>query len=574
MKSVRIMTISVFALGLMLCLAKVSEATPMGTAWTYQGRLMDANEPANGIYEFQFKLYDLPEDGNQLDGTPAFRGVEVVDGYFTLQLDFGSNVFDGDARWLEINVRSGNNPSDPFTILDPRQEITPTPYALQTRGLFVDSALNVGIGTTSPVATLDVTNPGGRTAISGKSPWIGVYGIHNSTTGSFPGVLGETDSLNSAASGVRGRVTSTTPGSLSAGVWGMNTGTGSNGVGVRGSHDGSGRGVWGYTASSSGYAGYFTGGQNYFEGKVGIGTLTPADLLHVSQDTTGSMGIRITNTEASGRDYALRVGGANSAIGAGSLAIYDHTASTSRLTVASNGYVGIAITNPSSRLQVHGTVYSSSGGFKFPDETVQTTAAGSGAAYWKKLGDSIVNTNPSNVGIGVAIPTAKLTVGGNILVDAADARVTTPILEITGGSDLSEQFQIRSDNVGVTASAGMVVSIDPENPGSLVVSNKAYDRTVAGIISGAGGIKTGMLMGQKGSSADGANPVALTGRVYCLADASTGPIEPGDLLTTSQTPGHAMKVKDYAKAQGAILGKAMSSLSEGRGLVLVLVTLQ
>jgi hypothetical protein len=83
-----------------------------------------------------------------------------------------------------------------------------------------------------------------------------------------------------------------------------------------------------------------------------------------------------------------------------------------------------------------------------------------------------------------------------------------------------------------------------------------------------------MLMGQDGTQANGANPVALTGRVYALADASNGPIQPGDLLTTSDIPGHAMKVDDYTKAQGAILGKAMSSLDKGKGLVLVLVTLQ
>jgi hypothetical protein len=87
-------------------------------------------------------------------------------------------------------------------------------------------------------------------------------------------------------------------------------------------------------------------------------------------------------------------------------------------------------------------------------------------------------------------------------------------------------------------------------------------------------VKPGMLMGQKGSEADGANPVALTGRVYCWADASRGAIEPGDLLTTSDSPGYAMKVADYPKAQGAILGKAMSSLASGKGLVLVLVSLQ
>jgi hypothetical protein len=120
----------------------------------------------------------------------------------------------------------------------------------------------------------------------------------------------------------------------------------------------------------------------------------------------------------------------------------------------------------------------------------------------------------------------------------------------------------------------MVVCIDPASSGNLAVSQKAYDRTVAGIVSGAGGVKPGMLMGQKGTMADGEHPVALTGRAYCRADASNGPITPGDLLTTSDVAGHAMKVTDYERAQGAILGKAMSSLEEGRGLVLVLVSLQ
>ena len=91
----------------------------------------------------------------------------------------------------------------------------------------------------------------------------------------------------------------------------------------------------------------------------------------------------------------------------------------------------------------------------------------------------------------------------------------------------------------------MVVCIDSSNSGNLVVSQKAYDRTVAGIVSGAGGVKPGMLMGQQGTMADGEHPVALTGRAYCRADASKGPITPGDLLTTSDVAGHAMKVTDY-----------------------------
>jgi hypothetical protein len=152
-------------------------------------------------------------------------------------------------------------------------------------------------------------------------------------------------------------------------------------------------------------------------------------------------------------------------------------------------------------------------------------------------------------------------------------------LTITGGSDFSENFDVNeapesSEAAPTKVEAGMVVTIDPASPGKLQLSTQAYDRRVAGIISGAGGVKPGMMMSQPGTLADGRHPVALTGRVYCWVDATQGAVEPGDLLTTSNTPGHAMKVMDPAKAQGAIIGKAMTGLKVGRGLVLVLVTLQ
>jgi hypothetical protein len=146
------------------------------------------------------------------------------------------------------------------------------------------------------------------------------------------------------------------------------------------------------------------------------------------------------------------------------------------------------------------------------------------------------------------------------------------VLTITGGSDLAEPFELNHSAVA-DPEPGMVVAIDPENPGQLRIADKAYDQTVAGIVSGAGGVKTGMLMSQTGSRADGTHPVALSGRVYCWADASFGAIHPGDLLTSSSTPGHAMKAR-VAKAQGATIGKAMTSLERGKGLVLVLVALQ
>jgi hypothetical protein len=145
-------------------------------------------------------------------------------------------------------------------------------------------------------------------------------------------------------------------------------------------------------------------------------------------------------------------------------------------------------------------------------------------------------------------------------------------ITITGGADLAEPFPVSSQAAGEIPQ-GSVVVIDEENPGHLKVSSQAYDTRVAGVLSGANGINPGIQMQQQALLEGGKN-VALTGRVYVLADASNGAIKPGDLLTTSATPGHAMKVKNHAKAQGAILGKAMSGLKQGKGMVLVLVTLQ
>lgn len=152
-----------------------------------------------------------------------------------------------------------------------------------------------------------------------------------------------------------------------------------------------------------------------------------------------------------------------------------------------------------------------------------------------------------------------------------EGRVLVRVLEITGGTDIAEPFNIAHSEL---ITPGMVVAIDPANPGGLRLADKAYDRTVAGIVSGANGLTPGLMMAQQERTAAGALPVALTGRVYGWADASNGPIQPGDLLTTSNRPGHAMRATDSTKAHGTILGKAMTALEAGQGLVLVLVTLQ
>jgi hypothetical protein len=147
-------------------------------------------------------------------------------------------------------------------------------------------------------------------------------------------------------------------------------------------------------------------------------------------------------------------------------------------------------------------------------------------------------------------------------------------LKIHGGADLSERFDV-SVSSDAPIEPGTVLAIDPEAPGKLAVSRGAYARTVAGVVAGAGGIEPGLLLHQQGvEGADGEHPVAITGRVYVKADTSNGAIRPGDLLTTSDRPGHAMRVSDWQRSQGAVLGKAMSRLDEEAGLVLVLIGLQ
>ena len=143
------------------------------------------------------------------------------------------------------------------------------------------------------------------------------------------------------------------------------------------------------------------------------------------------------------------------------------------------------------------------------------------------------------------------------------------VLEITGGADLAERFEVMGD-----APPGTVLAIDPSCPGALRVSRDAYDPTVAGVVSGANDLSAGIVLTAAGGSDDGV-AVALTGRVWVRADATSGAIAPGDLLTTAARPGHAMLAADPARAHGAVIGKAMSALSEGEvGMVLALVQSQ
>ncbi len=196
-------------------------------------------------------------------------------------------------------------------------------------------------------------------------------------------------------------------------------------------------------------------------------------------------------------------------------------------------------------------------------------AYGAGSFVWADSTDADFGTSTaiSNAFWVRATGGAKFFTGTNALWTEADMSCAT--LTIRGGADLAEPFAMSGDSI----QPGAVVVIDPDQPGRLKLSTSAYDHKVAGIVSGAGGVQPGISMIQT-EKLEGGRNVALSGRVFALVDATRNPVRPGDLLTTSDTPGHAMKAVNPALAQGAILGKAMTPLSGERGLVLVLVSLQ
>ncbi len=256
---------------------------------------------------------------------------------------------------------------------------------------------------------------------------------------------------------------------------------------------------------------------------------------------TGSDNIDIGNVGSSGDDGVIRIG----------------TPGIQTETIIAGTTVGINATSPSQALEVNGYYALIDGGGAYNgDGAIEAYIGGNGGGSDVQIGS--MNSKILNIGFWNTAANAYM-------------HIFCSSITINGGADLAEPFQVSSPSGEIPQ--GSVVVIDKEHPGHLKVSSQAYDTRVAGVLSGANGINPGIQMQQQ-SLLEGGKNVALTGRVYVLADAANGAIEPGDLLTTSDTPGHAMKVSDHARASGAILGKAMTGLQQGKGMVLVLVTLQ
>ena len=481
---------------------------------SYQGILLGSNEQPvpEGNYKITFKLYD---DINTLIWTEVHNQVFVGGGLFHIMLgtvDPFNIPFD---KPYFLGIQVGSDPE-----LQPRMPLASVAYAIRAEdanklmGIFVSP-------TPQPNALLPLDN-------SGKFPASVISG---------GGVSGEFIKKNVPDTS---RGTSANPILLISNLGngdGMNARS-ANGVGMAGMSTAN-DGVTGWTGAS-GKSGVFGSSTN---GRGVVGRSEKDDGVVGWSGASSKSGV-FGHTEASD---GFGVSGRNDAYG-------------------SNGYVGGifgVFGQGSSNLGSHGGYFETSGGFA-AGVYGKATANLSYGGFFETSGDysyGIYAIGPPADKHGCA---ARFK--GN--VEIRSRATDNVVVELGEGLDYAEGFHV-SDKTEITP--GSVLVIDPENPGKLALSNKPYDNKVAGIVAGAKGLGSGVKLGSDQYDFD----VALAGRVYCNVDASYGAIEPGDLLTTSPTPGYAMVVKNHKKAPGAILGKAMEKLPSGqKGQILVLVTLQ
>jgi len=452
MKTTKTLAILVLTLGLMVCSADISRAGPMGTVFTYQGHLYDANHIADGLYDFQFKLHYADSGDSQVGSDVNKPNVDVIDGYFMVELDFGNdpNYFNGNARWLEIGVRPGDmNDPNAYTLLEPRQEVTPAPYALCAgkagdlslpySGTVSDSGtafIVSNTGTGKAIQGIGNNNDGmdGGSAAPGRS---GVFG-HNDNAFGF-GVFGS--SINGI--GVKGYTYGDTG---KAGLFeiqnannnnpalkGVTIGTGGGVYGEASASSGVNYGIYGKTNSATGYAGYFEGA-GYFSGNVGIGTTEPTSPLTIKPGVGADIEFPSSGSNADILSAAseFHIGTTNN----GSMSLL--TSNSYRLTIEGGGDVGIGTITPDAALEVVGEGIASHLMLTNLDTVgpalrlnalnrdwvIWGTNPGASAGDQKLVfrdyssaADRMAIDSTGNVGIGTTTPGYKLEVNGNVDAD-------------------------------------------------------------------------------------------------------------------------------------------------------------
>jgi hypothetical protein len=298
-------------------------------------------------------------------------------------------------------------------------------------------------------------------------------------------------------------------------------------------------------------------------GNVGIGVNNPLDKLHIQGSLRQSVGndfvYHLFSNQNRTKYFELSPGG--------DFYLFDKNNQQYNFIAKTNGFIGIGTSDPQTKLHVAGGDFRISNNNKTlaieVNKGFNNQENPDGAAYyemnggeWHIFGGHILTDNSDIHGLG--IPSRPI-------ANAYIKNLTrTGVLEITGGGDIIEKAR---NTEGVQA--GEVVVIDLTHPNQVKRSQKAYDKTVVGVVSGAGGIKHGMQLAQEGML-DGNTNFAIAGRVYVKV---TGKVEAGDLLTTSDKAGYAMKAKNHRKAMGAVIGKALSAPNT-EGLVLMLVMMR
>ena len=362
---------------------------------------------------------------------------------------------------------------------------------------------------------------------------------------------------------------------------------------------GTGYNVWSTNASPA--------GRGYYASMTGTGTTYG---VYVSNNSTDGYGGYFNNTATSGTTYGLYCEN-NSTDGYGLYALHDASTGTGP------AIYGRSDSTSSNAFAIHGRMNSASASTS--SAAVRGENAGAGRGVWGSVegeGEGVYGATVDGEGVyGIASPTttSEICYGGYFSGGNSDSSrgvygtvsgggigvygyssggyggyfdtgvgggaalyvvgtASVGVITIRGGADLAENFEVATRPEDVKP--GMLVMIDADNPGGVTLARGAYNKCVAGVVSGAKELQAGMILGHFDDQKD-ARPVALTGRVWTYVDAGGEDVEPGDLLTTSDTPGYAMKATDLARAQGAVIGKAMSRLAKGeKGLVLVLINLQ